>query len=194
MYRPSQTPLSWIHWSKGGNEEVFSLPSAEKIVDELKKWNITHLIGLPDNGTAGIYERLNADPDVDVITVTREGEAFAIAAGLYVTGKQPVVVIQSTGFLESGDAIRGTAFGMQIPLVTLIGYRGYSTMEPNSPRVADGPRVDSAATFLEPTLKAWKFPYSKLETDDDVPYISEAFEKAQATSMPAAVLLIGFWK
>ena len=170
------------------------MPSAEKIVDELKKWNITHLIGLPDNGTAGIYERLNADPDVDVITVTREGEAFAIAAGLYVTGKQPVVVIQSTGFLESGDAIRGTAFGMQIPLVTLIGYRGYSTMEPNSPRVADGPRVDSAATFLEPTLKAWKFPYSKLETDDDVPYISEAFEKAQATSMPAAVLLIGFWK
>lgn len=164
------------------------MPSAEKIVDELKKWDITHVIGLPDNGTAGIYERLNADPDVDVITVTREGEAFAIAAGLYVSGKQPVVVIQSTGFLESGDAIRGTASGMQIPLVALIGYRGYTTMEP------DSPRVDSAATFLEPTLKAWQLPYSKLETDDDVPYISEAFEKAQATSMPAAVLLIGFWK
>jgi sulfopyruvate decarboxylase TPP-binding subunit len=164
------------------------LPSAEKIVDELKKWNVTHVVGLPDNGTAGIYERLNADPDVDVITVTREGEAFAIASGLYVGGKQPVVVIQSTGFLESGDAIRGTAFSMQIPLVTLIGYRGYNTMEP------DSPRVDTAATFLEPTLKAWKFPYSKLETDDDVPYISEAFEKARGTSMPAAVLLIGFWK
>lgn len=164
------------------------MPSAEKIVDELKKWNVTHVVGLPDNGTAGIYERLNADPDVDVITVTREGEAFAIASGLYVGGKQPVVVIQSTGFLESGDAIRGTAFSMQIPLVTLIGYRGYNTMEP------DSPRVDTAATFLEPTLKAWKFPYSKLETDDDVPYISEAFEKARGTSMPAAVLLIGFWK
>ena len=164
------------------------MPSAEKIVDELKKWNITHAIGLPDNGTAGIYERLNADPDVDVITVTREGEAFAIAAGLYVSGKQPVVVIQSTGFLESGDAIRGTASGMQIPLVALIGYRGYTTMEP------DSPRVDSAATLLEPTLKAWQLPYSKLENDDDVPYISAAFEKAQATSMPAAVLLIGFWK
>ena len=164
------------------------MPSAEKIVDELKKWNVTHVVGLPDNGTAGIYERLNADPDVDVITVTREGEAFAIASGLYVGGKQPVVVIQSTGFLESGDAIRGTAFSMQIPLVTLIGYRGYNTMEP------DSPRVDTAATFLEPTLKAWKFPYSKLEADDDVPYISEAFEKARGTSMPAAVLLIGFWK
>ena len=164
------------------------MPSAKKIVDELKKWNVTHVVGLPDNGTAGIYERQEADPDVDVITVTREGEAFAIATGLYVGGKQPVVVIQSTGFLESGDAIRGTAFGMQIPLVTLIGYRGYNTMD------ASSPRVDTAATFLEPTLKAWKFPYSKLETDDDVPYISEAFEKARGTSMPTAVLLVGFWK
>jgi sulfopyruvate decarboxylase TPP-binding subunit len=161
------------------------LPSALKIINELKKWNVTHIIGVPDNGTAQIYERLRADTEVDVITVSREGEAFAIASGLYVGGKQPVVLIQNTGFLESGDAIRGTAFNMRIPLVTLIGYRGYQTMRP------DNPRVDTAATFLEPTLKAWGFPYSKIETDDDIPRISDAFRKAQGTSMPMAVLLVG---
>ena len=81
------------------------MASAQKIVDELKKWNISHAIGLPDNGTAQIFKRLHEDPDVDVITVSREGEAFAIASGLYVGGRSPVIIIQNTGFLESGDAV-----------------------------------------------------------------------------------------
>ena len=97
----------------------------------------------------------------------------------------PVIIIQNTGFLESGDAIRGTVFNMEIPVVSLIGYRGYHTMQP------DAPRIDTAATFLEPTLKAWGLPYNTIETDDDIPYISEAFKKAQETSMPTAVLIVG---
>ena len=168
------------------SEEEKDLPSSQKIIDELKKWDVTHVIGLPDNGSAKLYEKLGGEPEIDVISVTREGEAFAIASGLYVGGKQPVVLIQNTGFLESGDAIRGTAVNMEIPLVTLIGYRGYQSLRPESPL-----HPDSAATFLEPTLKAWGFPYDIIETDDDIRHISEAFKKAQATSLPAAVLIIG---
>ena len=83
------------------------MASAQQIVNELKKQGITHAVGVPDNGSARIYELLRADPGIEVITVTREGEAFAVAAGLYVGGKKPVIIIQNTGFLESGDAIRG---------------------------------------------------------------------------------------
>ncbi len=162
------------------------MPSSQKIIDELKKWNVTHVIGLPDNGSAKLYEKLRDEPEIDIITVTREGEAFAIASGLYVGGKQPVALIQNTGFLESGDAIRGTAVNMEIPLVTLIGYRGYQTLQPDS-RL----HPDSAATFLEPTLKAWGVPYNIIETDDDIHHISGAFREAQSTSLPAAVLIIG---
>lgn len=161
------------------------MPSAQKIVDELKKWAVTHVIGLPDNGSAEIYRRLDADAEIDVITVSREGEAFAIASGLYVGGKRPVVLIQNTGFLESGDAIRGTAINMKIPLVTLIGYRGYHSMS------ADDEFVDTAATFLEPTLNAWGVPHNTIVTDDDVGYISDAFKEANETSMPSAVLIVG---
>jgi len=159
--------------------------SAKRIVDALKKQNITHAVGVPDNGSAKIYELLRKDKEVDVITVTREGEAFAIAAGLYIGGKKPVIIIQNTGFLESGDAIRGTVINMKIPVVVLIGYRGYHI------RDADGKWVDSVATFLEPTLKAWNLPYHKLETDDDIKSIDWAFNKSTKTSLPAAVLLIG---
>ncbi len=161
------------------------MASAKKIVDVLKKQNITHAIGVPDNGSARIYELLREEPDIEVITVTREGEAFAIAAGLYIGGKKPLIIIQNTGFLESGDAFRGTVFNMQIPIVVFIGYRGYHN------RDAEGKWVDSVATFLEPTLKAWNLPYQMLETDEDIGHIDWAFEKAVETSLPAAVLLIG---
>ncbi len=164
------------------------MASAQKIVDALKKQNITHAVGVPDNGSARIYELLREDKEVDVITVTREGEAFAIAAGLYIGGKKPVIIIQNTGFLESGDAFRGTVYNMQIPVVVLIGYRGYHN------RDADGNWVDSVATFLEPTLKAWNLPYKMLETDADIENIEWAYGKSTETSLPAAVLLIGHAK
>ena len=161
------------------------MASAQKIVNELKKQEITHAVGVPDNGSARIYEHLRSEPGIEVITVTREGEAFAIASGLYVGGKKPVIIIQNTGLLESGDAIRGTVVNMKVPVVVFIGYRGYHN------RDTDGQWVDSVATFLEPTLKAWDLPYKMLETDADMSCIASAFERAAATSLPAAVLLIG---
>jgi sulfopyruvate decarboxylase TPP-binding subunit len=161
------------------------MASAQNIVDELKKQEITHVVGVPDNGSARIYELLRSEPEIEVITVTREGEAFAIASGLYVGDKKPVIIIQNTGFLESGDAIRGTVINMRVPVVVFIGYRGYHN------RDADGQWVDSVATFLEPTLKAWNLPYEMLETDADIPCIQRAFDTTVSTSLPAAVLLIG---
>lgn len=162
--------------------------SAQKIVDVLKQQNITHVIGVPDNGSARIYELLREEDGIDVITVTREGEAFAVAAGLFAGGKNPIVIIQNTGFLEAGDAFRGTAYNMQVPIVVLIGYRGYHN------RDDDGKWVDSVATFLEPTLKAWSIPYRTLESDSDIENIEWAFHKCETTLLPAAVLLIGHAK
>ena len=107
-----------------------------------------------------------------------------MASGLYLGGAHPLVLIQNTGFLEAGDALRGTAYNMGIPLVMLVGYRGYATMAPGAPR------VDTAATFFEPTLKAWNIPYTAMHTDDDCGQIDAAFAKAQETSLPTAVLLV----
>ena len=109
------------------NEEQ-KLASAQNIVDELKKQGITHVVGVPDNGSARIYEILRAASGIEVITVTREGEAFAIASGLYVGGKKPVIIIQNTGFLESGDAIRGTVLTCRSQWSYSLGIAGITTV------------------------------------------------------------------
>lgn len=143
------------------------------------------MVGLPDNGSRALYELLRRDPQIRVVSVCREGEAYAVASGLYVGGAHPCVLIQNTGFLESGDGFRGTAHNMAIPLVSLIGYRGRASL---SPSVA---RVDTAASFLEPTLKAWGMPYHTLAADQDLPCLDLAFRQAEEGSRPVAVLIVG---
>ena len=49
---------------------------------------------------------LHATPGLTLVRVCREGEAWAIAAGLWIGGARPLVVIQNTGLFESGDSLR----------------------------------------------------------------------------------------
>lgn len=156
------------------------------IVAELKRQGVTHVVGLPDNGSRALFEMLWSDHEMEVIGVTREGEAFAVASGLCLGGLTPVVIIQNTGFLETGDAFRGTAYNMGLPLVMLVGYRGFQSMAPGAER------VDTAATFFEPTLKAWDIPYSVLGDDgNEEARVAWAFDLARERSLPSAVLLVG---
>jgi sulfopyruvate decarboxylase TPP-binding subunit len=157
--------------------------TASKIHQALIDQGITHVVGLSDNLCRVLFQSLQADTRIEVIHVSREGEAFAIAAGLYLGGMKPVVLIQNTGFLESGDAFRGTSWIMQIPQVMLIAYRGFKTLVP------EVERKDTVAEFTDPTLKAWNIPYETMVADEDMDMISRAFERAASTSLPSAILI-----
>ena len=150
------------------------------IIEELKKNEFTHVVWLPDSETNFMYQLLTNEPSLDLVPVCREGETMAIAAGLWVGGKRPIVLIQNTGIFEAGDSIRGLALDVNQPLVMLVGYRGWSR---------HGLTTDSAARFIEHILHAWGINYYLIETDDDADRISLAIEEAERTSRPVAVLV-----
>jgi sulfopyruvate decarboxylase subunit alpha len=171
---------------------------ASAVLSALKACGVTHVVSLPDNSSAALFSLLGAEDSVRLVRVTREGEAFAVASGLWIGGSVPAVVVQNTGFLESGDAFRGTAQRMRIPLICLIGYRGYARMINSPIPVASGagdaeefsrPDRDSAALVTEPTLQAWGLPFDFLHSDADLEKISEVFARAQAESRPVALLV-----
>src|SRR5581483_2304220 len=119
--------------------------SGTEIASTLAELGVTHVVWLPDS-TLGTWESALAESQkLELVRVCREGEAWTIAAGLYLGGKQPVVVIQSTGLFESGDALRNVLFDLNLPLYSLVGYRSY--LLENS--------TDSAKRFAEPILRAW---------------------------------------
>ncbi|MSU72550.1 MAG: hypothetical protein EXS43_09440 [Opitutus sp.] len=190
------------------------MASARLIIEQLRACGITHVVALPDNASKALLEGLAAQPDIRVFGVTREGEAWAVAAGLWIGGGAPAVLIQNTGFLESGDALRGTAMRMRIPLLCLLTYRGYATLPSARPpgsglgasssepktgaekgvmaidgRQLSRPDVDSCALLFEPTLQAWGMPYDFLHDDADVVKVRTTIDLARQREHPAALLI-----
>src|SRR5688572_28453930 len=134
-----------------------ALTSATKTLRMLTASGITHVVGLPDSISAPLFDAVARHPVIRLVTVTREGEAFAIATGLWIGGASPLVVVQNTGLLESGDAIRGTVLRMGAPIPILVTGRGYERMrsagvDPSrqpSPELLANAAVDSAALLTE---------------------------------------------
>jgi sulfopyruvate decarboxylase subunit alpha len=74
---------------------------AEKIIEELKTCGVTHVVCLPDGESNSLYDVMMENRSFTMVPICREGEAVAIAAGLWLGGKNPVVLHQNTGFFES---------------------------------------------------------------------------------------------
>ena len=159
---------------------------------------VTHVVGLPDSTSGPLFDAVARHPALRRVTVTREGEAFAVAAGLWIGGASPLVVIQNTGLLESGDAIRGTVVRIGAPIPMLVTGRGYAKMaaagltpaEPRTSELLTRQDVDSTALLTEPTLDAWGVPYLRCEGDDDpAESLLQAIDGAREHGWPAAVIM-----
>ena len=171
------------------------MAQAQLVLDVLSRHGVTDVVSLPDNSSSALLALLRQSGEIRLLSVTREGEAFALAAGLWLGGRNPLVLIQNTGLLESGDSLRGTLVRMRIPVVCLVTYRGYAkfarleTPPDPSPEVLSRPDLDSVAVMTEPTLRAWGVPFDFLHTNEDIGRISAAFAQAQQLSAPVAVLV-----
>jgi sulfopyruvate decarboxylase subunit alpha len=163
------------------SDQQQALLSPETVVEAFKKNGVTHVVWLPDSETNWLYQLMLEEPSLHLVPVSREGFAIPIAAGLLTGGKKPVVLIQNTGMMESGDSIRGWGLGLDLPLVLLIGYRGWTRHGAN----AD----DDVAVFTEPILTALGIKYYLVETNEDGERINLAFERAERTHRPVAVLV-----
>jgi sulfopyruvate decarboxylase subunit alpha len=62
--------------------------------------------------------------DVRTLLATREEEAFGIAAGLYLGGRLPTVILQSSGLGNSLNALTSLLLPYQIPVLMIVSMRG----------------------------------------------------------------------
>ena len=171
----------------------------QAVVTTLVDAGVTHVVGVPDNTSAPLFDALSRDTVPRLVVVTREAEAFALASGLWLGGASPLVLVQNTGFLESGDGLRGTATRMGAALPFIVTARGYARMlalglgpdTPRTPELLTRPDVDSVALMTEPTLRAWGIPYRICAADGDpVAAIARVLEDARALQHPSALLLL----
>jgi sulfopyruvate decarboxylase TPP-binding subunit len=140
---------------------------------------ITHVVWGPDTATGPWEAALESSPGLTLIRVCREGEAWPLAAGLHLGGKSPLVVMQTTGLFESGDALRNVLFDLKLPIYSLIGVRNWLTAGSK----------DTARAFAEPILQAWGVDCVWLLAPEDNPKLAEHFRRCRAAGVPGIALL-----
>lgn len=154
----------------------------KQVADTLRQAGVTHVVWIPDSELGTWNAALSAAPGLSLIRVCREGEAFAVAAGLWIGGKNPVVMIQCTGLFEAGDALRNVLHDMKIPLFLIIGVRSWFAY-------MEGKTADTCPGFTEPILKAWNVPYRFLEAEEPVAHLLRELEEHRREQTTRAVLI-----
>jgi sulfopyruvate decarboxylase subunit alpha len=138
---------------------------------------------VPDNPLSHVLAVLADDyPDVEATIATREEEAFGIAAGLYLGGARPIVMLQSSGLGNSINALASLVVPYQIPMLVVISMRG-DAGDWNAAQVPMGRAVGSI-------LDALAIPHASPPSADAVePTVATLGRTAFGTRQVAACLL-----
>ena len=84
-----------------------------------------HVVYVPDNPLSHVLRVLDEGfSDIRTTLATREEEAFGIAAGLYLGGVKPTVMLQSSGLGNSLNALTSLLLPYKIPTLIVISMRG----------------------------------------------------------------------
>jgi sulfopyruvate decarboxylase subunit alpha len=141
------------------------------------------VVYVPDNPLShvlGIF--VERYPDVRLILATREEEAFGIAAGLYLGGRLPTVMLQSSGLGNSLNALTSLLLPYKIPVLIVISMRG-DAGEWN-------PAQEPMGRAVRPVLDAMDIPHATVEAAGDAAAIvKQEGARAFATQTLRACLL-----
>ena len=94
-----------------------------KIFHYLKKNKIGNFIGVPDSTLKYFIDECQKNSNI--IITTREEEAIGIATGMSLSKSSSLVFLQNAGFANSISTITSLVQLYEIPLIFLIGWRGY---------------------------------------------------------------------
>jgi sulfopyruvate decarboxylase TPP-binding subunit len=153
--------------------------TGQEIVSIFVDLGVTDVIWVPDSALGAWEPSLEDSSDLRLLRVCREGEAWPLAAGLYLGGRTPILVMQSTGLYESGDALRNVLYDLQLPLFAVIGARSWLAKESK----------DSAKRFAARILEAWQLQWVLVADQADKPKLAEHYRRCRQEARPGVALI-----
>ena len=151
-------------------------------IDQAHHAGITHVVSVPDGYLAPLIKQVNADNTLHHTVAAREEEALAIASGLAMAGKRPIVLMQNSGFLNSIGCFSTLCQNYRTPFVLLLANRG-NLYDKNS---YDIPKI----RYMDGLLKQMNLlSYSAHQYRDEENLIRLVQSVAETAEEPALLLL-----
>lgn len=162
----------------------------EKIIRVLKQYEIRFINYLPDAMGERLLKLAREDRDFDILPLTREEEGIGTLSGQALAGGRGVLLMPTSGFGNSINALASLAIPYKIPLPMIIGFRG-DLGEFNGTQVMMGQAMPDI-------LRALRIPAFTIRREDEVETITEGFLRVvYSTEGPAALLIstqLAGWK
>jgi sulfopyruvate decarboxylase subunit alpha len=155
--------------------------TGEQVASLFSELGVTHVVTVPDSTIGKWGDAIERLKDLRLVRVCREGEAWAVAAGLHFGGARPLVLIQCTGLFESGDSLRNVIHDWKLPIFSVIGYRSFLNQ--------DTLPGDTCLVFTEPLLDAWKIDYRLITAASQIDLIRDHYRACLNAGKPGAALI-----
>ncbi len=94
----------------------------DDIIKTLKKTKITHVLYLPCERIRLLLKKIS--DEFDTVPLAREEEGVGISAGLFMAGKKPLMIVQTSGFGNMINALLSLTRTYNLPLPIMISWRG----------------------------------------------------------------------
>jgi sulfopyruvate decarboxylase subunit alpha len=137
--------------------------------------------GVPDSTFKEVLHILERDPNVTYITAVREDVAVGLAVGAYLAGRRPMVLMQNSGLGVSINAFTSLALLYQMPMLVLIGWRGYQGRDASEHLIM--------GRCMLALLQDIGMPYEVLEADTVRHDVERAVATMEAGRTPTAIIL-----
>jgi len=154
--------------------------NADRIVKALVAAGVEIATSLPDSWLSPLIARIEAEPKIRHVRVTREDDGVGICAGASLGGKRAVLVCQNAGLLLSANVLAGYAHHHQLPFLILAVYRG-SHEDRFYYQMYKG-------LVTEPVLAALGIPFHVVEHVGDAAIVGDAVRESSLARRPVVVL------
>jgi sulfopyruvate decarboxylase subunit alpha len=157
-----------------------TIEGARLIVAGLKEAGVNLVASVPDINMMQLINLLYEDGEIAHVPVGREEEGIGVCTGAHLAGKQPALLMQNGGLLNSCNGITTTALQFGIPIVLLVYYAG--DMGDNA--------FHMVGLVTEPVLQGLGIKYTVMRDPARVKQdISGAVTAARSSKRPVALLL-----
>jgi len=152
-----------------------------KLYETIKDLGIDLLLTLPDNMIQGLLKIINERNEIKEITLTREEEGIGIAAGAYLGGMKPAIIMQNSGLGNSINAIKSLLQLYKIPILLIMSHRG-----------VEGEKIVAQIPMGQVTLKLLECINLKtfiIDSVENIKVIKKAIKFMELNNRSAAVVL-----
>jgi phosphonopyruvate decarboxylase len=125
---------------------------SRQFLDLLEQHGYNFFTGVPCSLFEGVTRILDVDPRYGYVSAVREDSAMGLAAGAYLGGRQPVVLMQNSGLGVSMNALVSLHQIYDIPALLVISWRGQGGQ--------DAPEHLIMGDVMDPFLRLLQIPFA----------------------------------